>query len=326
MQTAAVQELSTQRLAVRDRFPFWADVVVQALVPLECDTSDRQNFVGTIRYRRIGMMSVADVHATPMRVRRTRATIAQAAGDDMIVAIHVAGGCQVGQGSNGITMTNNLGAAVVTRARYQFEFSSSFHQVVLKLPCGLLRSPVNAMGGDVVRLPAGASKLVYRLALAILDEPDELSPEEQSGIEHAFADLVQPSLSSSAARAASAHGEPRLSGAIEFIRSHLSDQMLRPSSVAAHVSLSPRSLARLFAQEGTTVDRTIWHERLWAARRALSDPASQELSITEIAFGCGFNDLSHFTRSFSKAYGVAPSLYRSEQRRMWWAGRVASNA
>jgi AraC-like DNA-binding protein len=315
MHTTAVRELSTSAFAVADRFPFWADVVTQALVPLECDAPDRAGFAGTIRHRRIGSLSVADVQASAMRANRTRANIARAPSDDMIIAIHVAGACQVGQGSSVVMMTENVGAAVATSSSYYFEFPGGFHQVVLKLPRRLFGAR-GIDGGEVVSLSPRASKLIRRLALATLDELDELSREEEDGIERAFVDLVQSSVSLGIARDAVDHA-PRLSGAVEFIRSHLADNTLRPSLIAAHVSLSPRSLARLFAEQGTTIERTIWRERLSAARRDLSDPARANLSITEIAFDCGFNDLSHFTRRFSKAYGLTPRDYRAERRQMW---------
>jgi transcriptional regulator GlxA family with amidase domain len=31
------------------------------------------------------------------------------------------------------------------------------------------------------------------------------------------------------------------------------------------------------------------------------------LTITAVALACGFNDVSHFSREFSKAFGEAPS-------------------
>jgi len=316
MHTTAVRELSTSAFAVADRFPFWADVVSQALVRLECDTPDRRSFFGNIRHRHIGSLSVADVRASAMKASRTRATIARAPSDDIVVAIHVAGQCQVGQGASVVSMTPNAGATVTTHESYRFEFSGEFRQIVLKLPrhltCGELSS---VRGGGVLRLSSHASRLVSRLALATLEDSEELSQDEQAGIERAFADLVRPSLSPLDVGNAELV-MPRLAGALEFIRSNVADAMLSPASVAAHIRLSPRTLARLFARQGTTIDRTIWRERLAAARRELSDPASQERSITDIAFGCGFNDLSHFTRSFSKLYGLAPRLYRAEQQRL----------
>ena len=48
-----------------------------------------------------------------------------------------------------------------------------------------------------------------------------------------------------------------------------------------------------------------------AAHRDLVDPRLLDRSITDIAFSWAFNDAAHFSRSFAKAYGVAPSAVRA---------------
>jgi AraC-like DNA-binding protein len=70
------------------------------------------------------------------------------------------------------------------------------------------------------------------------------------------------------------------------------------------------STRNLFARRGTTIERAIWTERLAAARRDLLDPRLADRTITDIAFSWAFNDAAHFSRSFSKTYGVAPSELR----------------
>jgi AraC-like DNA-binding protein len=42
----------------------------------------------------------------------------------------------------------------------------------------------------------------------------------------------------------------------------------------------------------------------------LADPQFADSSITEIAFGVGFEDMSHFARVFKSRFGVAPSAWR----------------
>ena len=55
------------------------------------------------------------------------------------------------------------------------------------------------------------------------------------------------------------------------------------------------------------------NERLKAARRMLDDPAQDHLKVTDVAFGCGFSDLSNFTRAFRRKYGETPKAVRSTQ-------------
>ena len=47
-------------------------------------------------------------------------------------------------------------------------------------------------------------------------------------------------------------------------------------------------------------------------RKALEDPLQAHRSVSEIAYGWGFSDMTHFGRRFKQAYGVLPSVYGEE--------------
>jgi AraC-like DNA-binding protein len=51
--------------------------------------------------------------------------------------------------------------------------------------------------------------------------------------------------------------------------------------------------------------RWIWTERLRATHLALTEKNVH--SVTEAAFKYGFTEMSHFSRSFKKLFGVTPS-------------------
>jgi AraC-like DNA-binding protein len=307
-QTATVQVISTASSPVADCFPYWADVVTQAFVPLECDTPVRQDFFGSIRYRRVGRIGIADVYGSPQRVRRTRAKIVQSPRDDLIAVVHVAGRCNVGQQSRTALLSVGEGAVVSTRETYFFEFPDAFRQLVLKVPPSLL--PVAS--GRGIRLAAGPCNLLRHLALGILEAPDEVG--EEIAVERAMLELMRSAatpMSADGMRAGTA--DTRYAQACGYILRNLSDPALSPAVVAAHIGLSSRSLARLFAMNGQTIERSIWSRRLAAARDALADPRLHDRSITDIAFSCGFNDAAHFSRSFLNAYGMTPRQFRARR-------------
>lgn len=309
---ATVQVSSTGSLPAADRFPYWADVITQTFVPLECDTPERQDFSGRIRHRRIGRIGVADVCASAQCARRTRATIARAPCDDMIVVVHIDGPCSVGQMSNVALLGPGDGAIVWAQEAYVFDFPERFRQLVLKVPRSLLRGlAMDEHRRGAFRLGHGPGKLLCRLALATLEGPEDLSHDEEPGIERALAELLRSAVTQPARRVVEdAAASARYAVACTFIRQNLADSALNTATVAMHVGLSPRSLARLFALRGMTVERTIWSERLAAARDDLIDPGLRHASITDIAFSWAFNDAAHFSRSFAKAYGMAPRQFR----------------
>lgn len=95
----------------------------------------------------------------------------------------------------------------------------------------------------------------------------------------------------------------------QFIEAHLQHPDLGTSMISRGVGLSPRYLRKLFEEEGTTLMRHILHTRLERCRRDILVRQETGLSLTEIAFQWGFNDLSHFSRSYKARFGVSPRDY-----------------
>jgi AraC-like DNA-binding protein len=313
MQLSATVRASTDRLPAADRFPYWADVVAQTFVPLECDAPARRNFSGHIRHRRVARVGVTEVSASAQHVRRTRTKIAQSPSDDVIVVIHVDGQCHVGQRSEVIALAAGEGAVVSASEAYFFEFPQAFRQIVFKVPHALLRVAPADDASRAIRLASGPAHLLRHLALGVLDASGDVTAGEEVSVERALIELLRSatanvSVDSHRIAAASA----RYAAALDFIAQNLADPALNPSLVAAHVDLSTRSLSRLFALNGRTIERSIWSRRLERARDQLADPQSRHKSITDVAFSCGFNDAAHFSRSFFNAYGASPRQFRTK--------------
>jgi AraC-like DNA-binding protein len=98
-----------------------------------------------------------------------------------------------------------------------------------------------------------------------------------------------------------------------FIRQHLHDPELTPSSVAAAHHISRSYLHRLFQAEGTTVAFYIRRQRLEGARHDLVNPALATTPIHVIAARWGFSRAADFTRAFRTAYDTPPIEHRRRQ-------------
>lgn len=76
------------------------------------------------------------------------------------------------------------------------------------------------------------------------------------------------------------------------------------SDLARSVGMSMFHFTRVFTElTGRPPHRYLTEKRLAAAR----DMLRQGRSVTETCFACGFNNLSHFSRSFARYFGVPPS-------------------
>ena len=99
---------------------------------------------------------------------------------------------------------------------------------------------------------------------------------------------------------------------MDYLSRHYSE-VIRLSEVAEMVNMSESSFCRFFKQHTSKsfID-FLTDIRLGAASRALIDSS---LSIAEIGYDCGFNNLSNFNRIFKKKKDCSPKEFRENYRK-----------
>lgn len=100
---------------------------------------------------------------------------------------------------------------------------------------------------------------------------------------------------------------------LEYIADNLNDPQLDVQSTADACGISYRYVHLLMRDTGRTFSRYLLEHRLERCRSALEARKHSARSITEIAFECGFNDASHFSRAFRGRYGLSPREFRRGQ-------------
>jgi AraC family transcriptional activator of tynA and feaB len=96
---------------------------------------------------------------------------------------------------------------------------------------------------------------------------------------------------------------------MDHVALHLHDPAFHAGELARHLGVSPRLLQRAFEVLGVSPSRHILDMRLGFAHAALQAAARRgapAVTVSEVAYGSGFNDLSVFHREFRKRYGVPP--------------------
>lgn len=107
-------------------------------------------------------------------------------------------------------------------------------------------------------------------------------------------------------RADSPHRGEVVKSAVIYIRKHLSEAMTL-DAIAEHTGVNKHYLSRLFKQVlGKTVFETVRVLRCNEAKHRIEEG----MSVSQAAHSCGFENLSYFTRTFQKYYGILPSHCR----------------
>jgi AraC-like DNA-binding protein len=92
----------------------------------------------------------------------------------------------------------------------------------------------------------------------------------------------------------------------DFIEKNLGDQHLSPKKIAGSSRISMSYLYSLFNDDETTVGQFVQVKRLQKAYEILVADPKGHRTVAEVAFEVGFKNVSHFSRSFSRHFSIAP--------------------
>ena len=100
----------------------------------------------------------------------------------------------------------------------------------------------------------------------------------------------------------------KLKDVLSFIRSNY-DKQITLSDMADVAGMSPKYFCHFFKSmtRKTPVDYLVAYRVEKASRKLLST----DMSVTEIAYSAGFNDLSYFIKTFKRLKGAPPAAFRN---------------
>ena len=183
----------------------------------------------------------------------------------------------------------------------------------IHLPQAGLRGMVPEIDDLICRelAPGGVLSLAMDYSDLLLDHP---ATAEQAGV------AIAAHLMDLAALGLGAHVDAkdraqrgglraiRLDGLLRLIERHFASPDFSAQKLARLTGLSERYVHELLYEAGAGFTARVLELRLRRAAALLA--RSEPKRISEIAFACGFNDLSYFNRCFRRRFGMTPTAAR----------------
>lgn len=310
------QLFSTRHVHPRERFDYWHDVARKNIVYHDGQPDNRPCFEAEVGVGTLADIGFIRCAISPLTISRTADHIARAKTDDLLLCRLIAGTAAFEQDGREVILKPGDFTLLDPMLPYRGASPSGLDLLVLKFPRQDLEARLGKIGRMVARAmnPLDPETSLASSFLAMLPaHVGKMSQVAEDVIKHQTIDLIALSLAK-----AVQSGTPRISSARKLvllkvhaaIERRLSDPALDGEGVAAAAGVSVRYANSVLAEEGTSIARYIQERRLARCRRALEDPQQAHRSLSEIAYGWGFSDMTHFGRSFRKAYGMLPSEYR----------------
>jgi AraC family transcriptional regulator, positive regulator of tynA and feaB len=254
-----------------------------------------------------------------MVIMRNQRQAARARSDDVFALVQIAGRSSISQDGKDIVIENGGLALVDTQCAYTIRYGEASEQLVAHLS----RREIEARIGDISHLMAyrvdsgnGTGKLASEFLRSLAGRAGETPSSSHAQLSSHATDLLSLALSVPTTTG------PRLSSArmISLLRlktaieSRLSDSETTCAEIAQAACMSVRYANQLLASEGTLLERLLWNRRLDKCRQAFDDHPHDARTITDIAYGWSFSDMTYFGRLFKARHGMAPRDYRAQSR------------
>lgn len=313
---------STRDVAERDQFSYWREVVCDKVVRADFVRLDGRRhlpgsgFSGELTTVAFDAVRVAQVTADAQRATRTPQAIRRGQEDNLQVSVVSSGTGLVRQGDREALVGPGDFVLYDSARPYEVAYSRRFRQVVLMLPRDMLsaRCPRwDTVTATTISGADGIGALVGSFLLTLVDHGDRVAAPQLPQLASNVADLLVTSLASRLPDGAQRGVAPaaHMLRARAYLTEHLHDPDLSVRSAADAIGVSVRYLHALFAAEGMSVYRWLRRQRLRRAEQLLTDPATSDTPVTQIAHSLGFKHPSHFTRLFKEQYGQSPRDFRA---------------
>jgi AraC-like DNA-binding protein len=312
------RQWTTDAVPAAERFGYWQRAVCEGLVGAETESPASAPFMARMAASRHADFGFATWAASGHSVVRPPRLARGDGGAPFFVSLQLEGESRYGANpcAPGALAVRQGEIAILNTGRpFRVVFPGEVSRVVAIVPRPLLRARV-PWCEDIATMkldnetPA-ADPLRAHLAaagrnLAALDAPT--AGAFLDNLVNLLALMLAP-----AAAPAEALRRARRDALAAYVVRNLANPALAPRAAADALGISLRLVHRLFAESGTSFGRFLLERRLEACRRSLDDPAARERTISDIAFACGFNELSHFSRAFKAHFGEAPRRYRAQR-------------
>lgn len=305
---------STAALPERDRVAAWRDFFGPKVFGGEVEPVSDLPFSSDLTVRLLPGLSLVSAVNSPTRFSRTSALLADGR-DDFGLHINFFG-CTVFQRGREITCGRG-DAVLVSVAEAGTTVAPSTSRFFCMNISRAALAPLVADPDDAVlrSVPPETEALRYMLSyVRFLEEQVSFDTRLAETTAIHLRDLLALMLGATRDAAFIAERGGLRAARLQAIRRFIADNLGQPGltvdAAAARHRLTPRSVQRLFEEEGTTFSESVLNQRLAAARRMLSDPRHADWTVSAVALEAGFGDISYFNRCFRRKFGETPTGLR----------------
>jgi len=288
----------------------WQDIVCKMIHNVSVSSPSSSPFKAHIAGRRYGGISCTRFWSTPHQVSCSRETYANSGGAGYLLSWQLEGQAFIEQAGMSICLKPGSLAIVDGRRPMRVGFSQNVRRMVASLPAHAVETALPALiaGRPLSFTPQGGlANMLLAYLQEIADTGSTISSHELPLLAENLCNLLKVSAAHAGVDAVDSK-ELRRRTIEHHLRTIASNPDVSLAEAASSLNVSPRLLQKELQGMDTSFTKLITEERLSSAASKLR--AASSLSVSDVAYHSGFNDISHFNRLFKKQFGITPTEYR----------------
>jgi AraC-like DNA-binding protein len=278
--------------------------------------ADPESFDAELAVIGLGPLRLARLRCDGVQMERGSGQLREVGGNAHTVLLQMRGTSTFAHYGHSVTLDEGAISLCDGSAPYRLDLSDDSEVVMIRVPTAMLKEHLpspECFCGKLLSNDAGLTSTAAAMAVTLFERLGSgLALHYQDRVARHLLDMIATSyaMAFEEVNAGSSIVSGRHAAVKLYIEQHLRDPDLSPCSIAARLKLSARYMRMIFATCNETVSAYILRRRLEECARQIGDPSWRGHSMTEIAFGWGFNSAPHFTRSFRDRYNMSPRDYR----------------
>lgn len=306
---------TTEHMPEKDQFSYWREVLCEAFINLLPERRTNGGFSSRVESKLLSDINVVNVTSQSQLVHRRSREIRRDDRNCFFLNLQLAGRSRVMHAGRETMIYPDQFAIVDSTRPYSLDFIDNWNVLSFRIPQHLLRPllqrPEAALAVAVGR-DSGVGEVLIDFLKSVADKAQHIDQGSAEVMSRSIAQLTAVAMGAT---------QPAMESSREIVRSELrrsianyidgnaADAAINIDKVARRFGISRRQIQRLLHEQDTCFERMLLEKRLDHCADTLANQQFR-LSISEIAFAWGFNDLSHFNRSFRKRFGASPREFR----------------
>lgn len=309
--------LSTANVDKIDRREWLQEMITREYTKVEVIPHTNINLFNETSLYSLGKLRLSKVRSNALTIKRKKHEPFQAIQDNYLGVILLAGAYRLQQSGREVSLKPGDMTIYDATRPHQIDCSQSLSKLLITIPRTMMRARLSGVEHcTALRIPGnqGIGAVTASFICNTLLEAENINDWGMSALSEQSLDLFTLSLASlnSQSYSLSRSRATALQTIKGFVESHLSDPILDTAMVVAGTGFSARYINDILNENNTSLIRFILQRRLERCGKDLINLWHKNQNISDIAFNWGFNNMSHFSRTFKQKYGCTAKNYRKE--------------